>query len=114
MLHSTLLYCAATLAAAKSRGGPSWTAAQREHFATNGYVLQPDVIRPPSDRDASEGVSSAYSRASSTLTYFPTSGTGEKEYEAGRVPRNSQRLEATTAVACAWRWTPRSASAPRS
>ena len=51
MLHSTLLYCAAALAAAKSRGGPSWTAAQREHFAANGYVLQPDVIRPE-DRDA--------------------------------------------------------------
>ena len=51
MLHATLLYCAAALAAAKSRGGPSWTAAQREHFATNGYVLQPDVIRPE-DRDA--------------------------------------------------------------
>ena len=51
MLHTTLLYCAAALAAAKSRGGPSWTAAQREHFATNGYVLQPDVIRPE-DRDA--------------------------------------------------------------
>ena len=51
MLHSTLLYCAAALVAAKSRGGPSWTAAQREQFATNGYVLQPDVIRPE-DRDA--------------------------------------------------------------
>ena len=51
MLRATLLYCAATLAAAKRRGGPSWTAAQREHFATNGYVLQPDVIRPE-DRDA--------------------------------------------------------------
>ena len=51
MLHVTLLCGAAVLAAAKSRGGPSWTAAQREHFATNGYVLQPDVIRPE-DRDA--------------------------------------------------------------
>ena len=51
MLHSTLTCCAAALVAAKSRGGPSWTAAQREHFATNGYVLQPDVIRPE-DRDA--------------------------------------------------------------
>ena len=51
MLHSTLLCCTAALAAAKSRGGPSWTAARREHFAANGYVLQPDVIRPE-DRDA--------------------------------------------------------------
>ena len=51
MLRTTLVYCAAALAAAKSRGGPSWTAAQREQFATNGYVLQPDVIRPE-DRDA--------------------------------------------------------------
>ena len=52
MLHPTLLYCAAALAAAKkSRGGPSWTAAQREQFAANGYVLQPDAIRPE-DRDA--------------------------------------------------------------
>ena len=51
MLHAALLCWAAALVAAKSRGGPSWTAAQREHFATNGYVLQPDVIRPE-DRDA--------------------------------------------------------------
>ena len=51
MLRAALICCAAALAAAKSRGGPSWTAAQREHFATNGYVLQPDVIRPE-DRDA--------------------------------------------------------------
>ena len=51
MLRAALICCTAALAAAKSRGGPSWTAAQREHFATNGYVLQPDVIRPE-DRDA--------------------------------------------------------------
>ena len=51
MLHAILLCCATALAAAKSCGGPSWTAAQREQFAANGYVLQPDVIRPE-DRDA--------------------------------------------------------------
>ena len=78
MLHSTLLYCAAALAAAKSRGGPSWTAAQREHFATNGYVLQPDVIRPE-DRDA---LVAAFERLFKgefdTQIYIPTSGTGER------------------------------------
>ena len=81
MLVSTLLCCAAALAAAKRRGGPSWTAAKREDFAKNGYVLQPDVIRPE-DRDA---LVAAFERLFKgdfdTGTHIPTNGTGERAFQ---------------------------------
>ena len=81
MLHATLLCCAAALAAAKSRGGPSWTAAQREHFATNGYVLQPDVIRPE-DRDALVAAFERLFRGDFDTGTIPTSGTGARVFQS--------------------------------
>ena len=73
MLRATLIYCAAALAAAKSRGGPSWTAAQR---AIRHERLRATTGRHTTgDRDALVAAFERLFRENSTQG-FPT-GIGE-------------------------------------